>query len=127
GLDVYTGSVNRLVGRSFPNEPQPACCRARWNYTGMGAVAGVHWSPTADSGLGASVTYGGTLRADPQDSVGFEAEYDLPVTLQAGASGRLGTNLLVALGGSWTGWADLQDSLADAGGAINSWSANAGI
>jgi hypothetical protein len=127
GLDVYIGSVERLVGRSFPFEPRPACCRATWNYSGIGVTGSLQWSPTADSGIGASVTYGGTLKASPQDSIGLEAKYDLPISFQAGASGRVGPNTLVILGGSWSGWSDLQEPLAADGGANNSWSANAGV
>src|SRR5690606_38000942 len=127
GVDVYTGDVERLVGRSFPGELRPACCRARWDYSGAGLIAGIHWSPTNDTGLGVSVTYGGKLEAEPLDLIGQRREWDLPLTAQAGASGRIGSNTLIVLGGTWTGWSSLDDELASEGGAQNTWSAQAGV
>lgn len=126
GLDVYTGAVERLLGRAFPGEPRPACCLATWNFTGAGLTAGAHWSPTSDSGVAGSITYGGSLTADPADSVSASAEYELPITVQVGASGRLGTNLLVVVGADWTGWSSVDGELVGAGGAGDTWSANVG-
>ena len=127
GVDVYTGGVERLVGRAFPGEPRPACCLATWDYSGAGLIAGVHWSPSADSGVGLSLTYGGTLQAEPQDSIGEAREWNLPLTARAGASGRIGSNTLVVIGGTWSGWSELDEDLAAEGGAQNTWSAHAGI
>jgi len=127
GLDVYTGSVERVQGRIFPGEPRPACCTVGWDYSGQGVTAGVHWSPTADSGVGASLTYGGKLDAAPSNTLVSTSEWAIPLSVQGGASGRVGATVLVAVGGSWTGWSDLDDRLAAEGGAQNSWTANAGV
>jgi hypothetical protein len=127
GVNVYTGAVERLVGRAFPSEPRPACCLATWNFSGLGLTAGAHWSPTSDSGVAASVTVGGSLTAEPQDSIGARSEYDLPLVVQVGASGRVGTNLLVVVGADWTGWSSVDGGLADDAGAADSWSANLGL
>ncbi len=126
GLDVYRGAVERLLGRAFPGEPRPACCLATWNFKGTGLTAGAHWSPTSDSGVAGSITLGGSLTAEPDDSVATREEYDLPITLQVGASGRLGTNLLVVVGADWTGWSSVDGDLVGGGGAGDTWSANVG-
>src|SRR5690606_12131889 len=107
--------------------PGPACCRSTWEYSGVGLTAGIRWSPTEDSGVAASVSYGGTLEAAPQDTIGARQEWNLPLTVQGAASGRIGQNTLVAIGGSWAGWAELDEALTDDGGARDTWSASAGV
>ncbi len=126
-LDAYTGSVDRLIGRAFPGESQPACCAARWNYRGFGMSIGARWAPTGDTGIGASLSVGGKLRAEPRDSIGVPNEFSMPLILQGGASGRVAENVLVVLGGSWEGWSSLDDAMADRGGAQDTWSASAGV
>ena len=127
GVDAYTGSVTRTQGRIFPGEVVPACCRASWRYGGLGFTAGAHFAPTEATGIGVSVSYGGTLDATPTDSVGTPASYELPLVARVGATGRIAQNLLVAVGGSYDGWSALDEALASEGGAQDSWSANAGI
>ncbi|HUE96132.1 MAG TPA: hypothetical protein VMN39_05705, partial [Longimicrobiaceae bacterium] len=127
GLDAYTGTVERVQGRIFPHEPVPRCCRATWNYSGVGLTAGAHWSPGEATGLAISVSYGGALDATPVDTVGAPATYDLPLLVRGGASGRISQNTLVAVSGGWDGWSSLDAALAAEGGAHDSWSAHAGL
>jgi hypothetical protein len=49
------------------------------------------------------------------------------VKVQGGASGRVGSDFLVAVGGNWSSWSDLDASLVAQGGAQDSWSAHAGV
>src|SRR5690606_12385961 len=79
------------------------------------------------TGVAASLSYGGTLDAEPQDDQGEARSYDLPFLVRAGASGRIGQNTLLAVSGSWNGWSSLNEALGDVGGARDSWSAHAGF
>ncbi|MDR0786398.1 MAG: hypothetical protein LBG44_00780 [Gemmatimonadota bacterium] len=126
-LDMYTGSVSRILGRTFPGEVQPACCLAQWDYQGLSTTLGAHWSPTSDTGVGVSLGFGGTLTADPRDSVTMRHKVDMPLTLQTGASGRIAANVLALAGASWEGWSSLSEAMAGQGGARDTWSASAGI
>jgi hypothetical protein len=128
GLDVYTGTSERLEGRVFPGEPEPACCRAAWNYGGVGVTGGLHWSPGDDTGVGISVTHGGSLDASPREgTAGAALTYSLPLTARLGGSGRVGQNMLVAVAGDWSGWSILDSELAGQGGARDTWSARGGV
>jgi hypothetical protein len=134
GLDVYSGSVERLEGRLFPGEVNPGCCRAGWNYRGVGVTGGVHWSPTGDTGIGLSLSHGGTLEAAPRESLGGGVvvsaptmSYSLPLTARLGGSGRLGQDLLVAVSGTYSGWSALNDDLGTQGGAQDAWSVHGGL
>jgi hypothetical protein len=122
GVDLYTGSVERIQGRVFPppfgSQPQSAS----WRYGGRGYTAGMHWSPGPEGAVGAAVTFGGTLRASGVEETVEDAEYDLPLGLQAGASGRVGANMLVALSGSWSRWSEDQEAL----GGFDTWSIHGG-
>jgi hypothetical protein len=137
GLDVYSGSVERLEGRLFPGEFTPGCCRAGWNYRGLGVTGGVHWSPTGDTGLGVSISHGGTLEATPRAGLGTDVggvvpiarsiSYNLPLTARVGGSGRLGQDLLVAVSGNYAGWSALDDDLGAQGGAQDAWTVQGGL
>lgn len=127
GLDVYTGSVDRLLGRALPEDGLPTCCSARWNYSGTGFIVGVNWNPSEAGAASVALSYGGTIEASPRDSVGRPSAIDLPITVEAGASGRIGANTLVAIGGSWAGWSTASDDLLAAGGSEDVWAARVGI
>lgn len=127
GVDVYTGEVDRVQGRVFPNEFGPACCRSRWNYSGLGYTAAVHWAPSSATGVAASLTYGGSLEASPDNAAAEARNYDLPIMARAGVSGRIGQNTLVALSGGWDGWSSMNEVLADVGGTRDSWSVHGGL
>lgn len=127
GVDAYLGSVRRSFGRLFPGELEPGCCRTQWNYSGVGAVAGVEWSPTEALNVAIAGTSGGRLTATAQDSLSTDEQFDLPATLQAGASGRVAGGLVATLSGEWAGWSTLNDRLASVGGARDSRSLRGGV
>jgi len=128
GLDVYTGASERLEGRVFPGELEPACCWAEWNFGGVGVTGGVHWSPGDDTGVGLSVTHGGSLEASPSEgAAGGTLTYTLPLTARAGGSGRVGQNTLVAISADWAGWSSVAMETAGQEGARDTWSARGGV
>lgn len=127
GIDLYTGTVERVQGRLFPGEILPGCCRSSWSYRGLGYTLGGTWSPGEAMDVGVSVTGGGRLDANPTGGGAVETSYSLPVTVRGGASGRIGANTLVAISGDWAGWSSLDDALAGQGGAQDAWSARGGV
>lgn len=126
GMDVYTGDVEQSFGRRFFGEGTPACCTARWEYSGLGAVAGLTWTPSEAARLAVAASFGGTLEAE-SDSASAVGSYDLPVTLHAGGSARVAPTLLATLSGDWAGWSTLDARLEDVGGARDSWSVRGGL
>jgi hypothetical protein len=127
GVDFHTGSGERVHGRLFPGEPEPACCRAAWTYRGLGYSLGLRWTPGEATGVGVSASYGGALRASPADTLALERSYALPLLLRAGASGRVGATTLLAISGNFSGWSVLDEQLAAEGGAHDSWSVQGGV
>lgn len=131
GVDVYTGGLRYTTVREFGGALAPASTEARWDYGGLGYAAGVHWvGPEAAFALDAAANFGGTLRAEPTDTVGDAKEYDLPLSLALGASGRISANTLLALSAERTGWSSVDGALRRSGaGALaqDTWSVRGGI
>ena len=128
GAELFTGGSERVAGRIFPGQTAPVCCTASWTYSGAGALASVDWTPSEAFTVALSASAGGSLDADAtsgEDAV--DRSYDLPVLLNAGASGRIASNVLVTLGGQWGGWSSLDEALVDQGGARDSWSLQGGV
>lgn len=114
--NLYTGSVRQSVTREFfapcvargALGTQPGCFAAEYRYEGIGASAGARWAPTEAVSLAVAGSVGGTLRAEARDSVAVDRSYRLPATLQAGASGQVSQNLLLAVNGGWSGWSSVE-------------------
>lgn len=126
-LEYYLGGVSRTGGRIFPGAANPGCCRAEWTYSGVGATVGLEWRPTEAVTFGSSVSFGGALRAEAQDSVGSDASYQIPTRINAGASGRIAENLLLGLSAEWGEWSTLDDTLQEVGGARDALSLHGGL
>lgn len=127
GLDLYTGGVDRLQGRMFAGESTPACCGSSWTYRGSGFNLGAHWSPSDASGIAIAASYGGTLEATPENEEAEAREYDLPLMLRGGLSGRVGQNTLIAMSGTWDGWSSLDGTAGLEGSTRDAWSVNGGL
>lgn len=128
GAELFTGGAERVAGRIFPGQNAPACCTATWTYKGTGMLASVDWTPSEAFTMALSASAGGTLKAERTSGAeGVDHEYDLPVLLNAGASGQVASSLMVTLGGQWGGWSTLNDALAEEGGARDSWSVQGGV
>lgn len=131
GAELFTGGVRRISGRIFPGQAAPACCSASWAYSGVGALGSVDWTPSEAVSVALAASAGGSLDAEVDtarsgdDAV--DASYDLPVMVNAAASGRIAPNVLLTLGGDWAGWSSLNDALEEQGGARDSWSVQGGV
>lgn len=82
----------------------------------MGFSAGARWRGNALS-VSAAVSGGGELTAEPADSGVAEQAYSLPLTLDAGASGRLTQQTLAAVSVRWARWSAADDELGGGTGA----------
>jgi hypothetical protein len=55
-----------------------------------------------------SVGFTGDLTAEPQDSTRASVQFDLPTTLEVGASVLVADSVVLAAGGGWAGWSSLE-------------------
>lgn len=139
-VDLYTGSLERMETRHLKlAEALPGIFRARWKYSGLGWTASGQWTPSTALAVAASLTAGGTLEAENERREAVEEEeeseqidvrprsFDMPLSFQIGASGRVGAQTLVAIGAGWSGWSSLDGALQEQGGARDSWSLHGGV
>ncbi|HEY0671506.1 MAG TPA: hypothetical protein VGD27_04515 [Longimicrobiales bacterium] len=106
-VGVYTGNIDRGLSRTYPDTAlglRDFETHRRWQYSGPQASLGMRWDPTPGMRVGASVTWSGELTAKPEEGTTTEYTYDLPLQFAVGASGRLGSNWLAAVSGSWASW-----------------------
>jgi hypothetical protein len=98
---LYTGNLDRRVTRTFADTTiglGEFNTRLRWDYSGPVAVAGLRWDPVPVARVGASFSWTGRLEVNGQTDVAADDESRLPYRFNAGASGWLSPELLVALG-----------------------------
>ncbi len=127
-LDVHTGSVRDSIAREFGIiGVVPARFEGLWTYSGLSYSAGARWNPTEALALGVAATLGGTLRAEPADTLQPTSRYSLPATVAVGASGRVTPTTLLAVSGRWSGWGAADDALTEVGGARDTWSLGGGV
>ena len=107
-VGLYTGNLDRGLSRTYPDSTlgfRDFETHTRWNYSAPQASVGFRWDAMADLRVGGSVTWSGTLKAEPSDtSAGLSYEYDMPLRFAVGASGRIGRNLFAAVSGTWVSW-----------------------
>lgn len=139
GVDVFTGSLRDTLTRTMVADTSlvgtyfvASRTGTEFGYRGVGGSVGARWSPVEALNLGAAVSFGGTLRARPTGDSASRAglagkEYSLPLTVNAGASGRVSPGALVALSGEWARWSAADADLAAAGGARDSWTLAGGV
>ncbi|HEX6037999.1 hypothetical protein [Longimicrobium sp.] len=112
-VDVYTGAVRDSAVRSI--EGLNASFQGTdYTWSGVGFSAGARWRGNALS-VSAAVSGGGELTAEA-DSVAGQG-YSLPLTLDAGASGRLSQQLLAAISVRMAQWSSVDDELGGGTGS----------
>ncbi|HYW07468.1 MAG TPA: hypothetical protein VE913_10955 [Longimicrobium sp.] len=125
-LDAYTGAVRDSSTRAIGGF-LGALSSTAITYTGTSFSAGARWTPLDALTVAASVGSGGTLHADADDELVRDRDYNLPVTVDAGASARITANTLLAVSGRWAGWSAADEDLVASGGARDVMSASAGL
>jgi hypothetical protein len=128
-VDVVTGAVRDSSVRRVGEGLTEARSGVTYRYGGVGASAGVRWQPLEALTLAGSVTGGGEITAEAQDTAGeaLEKSYPRPLEADLGASARVSQNTVVALSGRWVGWSAAEDELAGSGGARDQLSASLGV
>ena len=82
----------------------PFATTQSWKYSGPTATIGARWDPIRQVRVGASVSWSGTLEAEPDSLSSGTHEYDMPIRLNAGASAQLTPRLLLTASGSMANW-----------------------
>ncbi|HYJ80984.1 MAG TPA: hypothetical protein VEW03_15335 [Longimicrobiaceae bacterium] len=128
--DVITGAVRDSATRSIGEGMFGSFSGVTYRYRGVGAAAGVRWTPSGALSVAAAVTGGGQITAEAaEDSVGGEREksYPRPLEVDAGASAHVTQNLLLAVSGRWSGWSAADAELAGSGGARDAVTGSLGV
>jgi hypothetical protein len=128
-LNLHTGSNERTQLREFPPAGHHLnhLATSRWLYSGVSGTAGARWSPHEAAVISASMTLGGTLRGAPTDTLQESRSYALPWEAAGGASVRVTPSVVLAAGGNYRAWSELDPALAEVGGARDAWSFGGGV
>jgi hypothetical protein len=126
GADVFTGAAHDSAVRTIEGLLSTSS-DVVYTYSGVGAVAGARWQPLARLSLSAALHAGGRVRAH-SDSTGTEQkDYSNPLTVDGGASARIGGQTTVAGSLHYAGWSSADDALSASGGARNVLGGAAGV
>ena len=124
----FTGNVIRSFTRSFNSfdagaAPAPFRSDGRWGYSGVTATAGLVFDLSEIVRAGGTVTWSGSLNANPTSgSEGEARSYDMPLEFRGGISGALGAGISAVLSASYADWSGAwtsPDGEATAGAALS--------
>lgn len=118
GVQRLTGSVRRSFRRTFRRDtvagaadpPASSESTGGWSYGGWRVRSGARLSLAGRLRLGASAQWAGSLTATPAEE-GDTANFDLPKSVSAGASYRVGSSSFLVLGAGWEGWSETAATL----------------
>lgn len=106
-VGLHTGNVLRSVTREYSDSSlYPFTSQQGWEYSGPTASVGMRWDPTRTIRVGASLSWSGTLDAEPDSGNAASQSYDLPLRLHGGISAQLSPRLLLAASASLANWSD---------------------
>jgi hypothetical protein len=126
-LDVFTGAAHDSSERTIAGF-LPAQSEVVYSYSGLGVGLGARWQPTERSSVSAAVHGGGRIHAEADSAGGSEAkDYSNPLSVDAGASARIGSATTLVLSGRWAGWSTVNDELAASGGARDAAAVAGGV
>ncbi len=129
GAGMYTGRLERIVSRSFPDTALIEGFRtvAAWNYSAPSLSVGAWWEPLPIARVGAAVTWAGELRGEPEEGTTQGVRVDLPLQFAAGASGQLAPGLMAVAGARWAGWSSAANGFDDPAIAADPWEVGGGL
>ncbi len=109
-LGTYTGEVTRTFIRALDtldvvSDVSPYIDGGRWNFTGPTGTLGVMWDPVEIVRVSGSVTWSGTLKANPsEETKGDAEEFQPPLEFRVGAAASLTTRLAATANLSYSDW-----------------------
>lgn len=111
-IGQYTGFLEQTFTRSFDSASVGSDAATfveqdEWTYSGTSLSLGVTIDPIPSVRVAGSVTFGGTLNAEPgEETEGPTREFSMPTEIRLGASAALTSRLMATAGfqtGDWTG------------------------
>jgi hypothetical protein len=122
GMGYHTGSVTRTFVRGFDSisvgtsQVKGYSDGGKWKFGGPTGSVGFAWDPVELLRLSGSMTWNGTLDAEPSEATkGAPASYELPTEFRLGASGLLTPRLSLTVGMAYADWQPSSEGLeADA-------------
>ena len=109
-LGTYTGEVTRTFVRvlgtpAVRTDVSPYIDGGRWNFTGPTGTLGVLWDPVEIVRVAGSVTWSGTLKANPsEETKGGGESFQPPLELRVGVAASLTTRLAGTANLSYSDW-----------------------
>ena len=135
-IGVYRGGLTRSFTRAFDREEgadtllanptDPSVVTGQWSHSGPLASLNVSWDPSSALQVGATVGWGGTIKANPIDEAENVArEVSVPLELKVSTTAVLSPALAVNVGVASSNWTNLGDPSVDAvgGGRVLSYGA----
>lgn len=126
--DLLVGSVTQLAVRRFASsldsltETSPKVeDSATWGYGGGRIRVGAGLELLGGRArVSAAYAASGDLDAEREEA-DDRRDFGMPASVEAGASVRIGSRLMVAAGGGWSGWSELDDDLRTARADDHLW------
>ena len=137
-IGVYRGGLTRSFTRAFDREEgtdtllanpvDPSVVIGQWSHSGPLASLNVSWDPSSALQVGATVGWGGTIKANPvEEAENVGREVSVPLELKVSTTAVLSSALAVNVGVASSNWTDLGDPSVDAAGGGRVLSYGAGI
>ncbi len=135
GLNVgsYTGAMERRFVRQLDPDVvgsgvEPFLNQGRWRASGLTVAAGATWQPSSVVRVAASLEQAGDLTLDPvAPTPGPEKSYPMPMTLRAGGTVTLASDLRFSTGLSRADWSGVDEALGGDAARGVAWGYGAGI
>ncbi len=135
GLNVgsYTGAMERRFVRQLDPGTvgagvEPFLNQGRWRASGLTVAAGATWQPSALVRVAASVEQAGDLTLDPvTPTPGPEKSYPMPLTLRAGGTVTLASDLRLSTGFARADWSGVDEALGGDAARDVAWGYGGGV
>ncbi len=135
GVNVgsYTGAMERRFIRQLDPDAvgfgvEPFLNQGRWRASGLTIAAGATWQPSSIVRVAASVEHAGDLTLDPvAPTPGAEKSYPMPLTVRAGGTVVLASDLRLSSGFSRADWSGVDEALGGDAARDVAWGYGAGV
>lgn len=108
------------AGGDVAAPPTNVRSRGTWEYSGWRIRAGASLQLSDRARVGGVATWAGDLEAEPRGPAETR-EFDLPTSLELGASVRPTDELIVSLNGGWSGWSSAAEDFREVQALDTRW------